>query len=150
MNVGDYCTRTVITAHTACSIVESARLMREHHVGALVIIAEYKDGERPVGILTDRDLVVEVLAQEVPPDSITVGDIMTRSPVTVREDEDIFKTMDNMREQGIRRLPVTDEIGRLVGILTADDFVVAVYEQMGNMTSLIAHEQMQETRKRGV
>lgn len=148
MNVGQHCTRNVVTAKTECGIVESARLMREHHVGSLVVVAEHADGVRPVGILTDRDLVIEILAQEVPVESITIGDVMTPSPVCATEDAELFSTMETMRAQGIRRLPVTDDVGRLVGILSTDDLLVAIYEQMSNMISLIAHEQMQEFRRR--
>jgi CBS domain-containing protein len=148
MNVGEQCTRNVITATKECGIVESAKLMRQHHVGSLIIVSEHHDGARPVGILTDRDLVIEVLALDVPLDSVTVGDVMTSSLVFATEDDDLFETMEKMREKGIRRLPVTDEIGRLVGILTADDLLVGIYEQLGNMVSLITHEQLKEFRTR--
>lgn len=148
MNIGKYCTRNIITADKETSIVEAAKLMRQHHVGSLVVVSRDTDGDRPIGILTDRDIVVEVLAEEVAVDSVTIEDVMTRSPVTAREDEDIFTTMETMRAKGIRRIPVTDSLGLLAGILSSDDLLGVIYEEMGNMVSLISHEQIEELRKR--
>ena len=148
MHIGKYCTRKVITANKETGIVEAAKLMRQHHVGSLVIVSRGSNGDKPIGILTDRDIVVEVLAEEVAVDSVAIEDIMTRTPVTVREDEDIFTTMETMRVKGVRRIPVTDSLGLVVGILTSDDLLAVIYEEMGNMVSLISHEQMEETRKR--
>ena len=148
MYIGKYCTRDVITADKDTGIVEAAKLMRRHHVGSLVIISRDGNGGKPIGILTDRDIVMEVLAEDVAVDSVAIEDIMTRTPVTVREDEDVFTTMETMRARGIRRIPVTDSQGLVVGILTSDDLLAVIYEEMGNMVSLISHEQMEETRKR--
>ena len=145
MNIGKYCTRNVITAHKENSIMEAADLMRRHHIGVLVIV----DGNRPTGILTDRDIVMEVIAEEIPLDSVAIEDVMTRSPVTGREDDDIFTTMEMMRKKGIRRLPVTDSLGLLVGIVTTDDLLQVIYEEMGNIISLITREQVQEQKNRG-
>ena len=79
LNIGKYCTHNVITIDKDGNIIEAARLMREHHVGCLVVVSTDNDGERPVGILTDRDIVVEVLGEEVSLDSVTVEDVMTRA-----------------------------------------------------------------------
>lgn len=148
MNIGKYCTRNVITADIDSNIIEAAKVMRQHHVGSLVVVSRDNDGARPVGIVTDRDLVIEVLAEEVPVDSVTIEDVMTRSPITAREDDDVFTTMQTMRSKGIRRIPITDSLGLLVGILTSDDLLAVIYEEMGNLVSLISHEQMEEYRKR--
>ena len=147
MNVGNYCTREVIITDAESSILEVTRLMRTHHVGSVVIVSRNKDGVRPAGIITDRDIVIEVLAKDVPLDSITVEDVMSRSPVLAREDDDLFTTMETMRQKGIRRIPVVDYLGLLVGILTTDDLLEIIYEEVGNIVSLVSHEQRQEQKK---
>lgn len=148
MNIGKYCIRDVITADKGTNLLEAAKLMRQHHVGSLVIISRDSDGGRPIGILTDRDIVIEVLAEEVPLDSVSVEDVMTRSPIIAREDNDIFATMEKMRVKGIRRLPVTDSLGILTGIVTTDDLLRVIYEELGNLLSLISREQAEEHMKR--
>lgn len=150
MNIGKYCTRNVITARKESSIPEAARLMREHHVGSLVVVNRDEDGDRPLGILTDRDIVVEVIGEEIPLESVSVQDVMTRSPVIAREDDDFFATMEMMRVRGIRRLPVTNSLGILVGIMTTDDLMRIIYEEMGNIISLISREQAEELKRRSV
>ena len=147
MNVGNYCTRDVIITDTDSSILEVTKLMRQHHVGSVVIVSRNNDGVRPVGIITDRDIVVEVLAKDVPMDSITIEDVMTRAPVVAREDDDLFTTMEMMRLKGIRRIPVVDSLGLLAGILTTDDLLEIIDEEVGNIVSLISHEQKQEQKK---
>jgi len=147
LNIGKYCTRNVITTDLDSSVIEAAKLMRKYHVGSLVVVSRDADGLRPIGILTDRDIVIEVLAEEVTMESVTVEDIMTRSPIVAREDDDIFMTMETMRVKGVRRLPVTDSLGILVGILTTDDLLGVIYEEMGNIVSLFSREQLQEYRK---
>jgi len=147
MNVGKYCTRDVIITDTDSSILDVTKLMRTHHVGSVVIVSGNNDDVRPVGIITDRDIVVEVLAKDVPLDSITVQDVMSRSPVLAREDDDLFATMETMRHKGIRRIPVVDSLGLLVGILTTDDLLEIIYEEVGNIVSLVSHEQKLEHKK---
>ena len=148
LKIGKYCTRNAITADKDSSIVEAAKLMRQHHVGSLVIISRDSDGDKPVGMLTDRDIVLEVLAEEVAVDSVTIDDVMTRKPVTAWEHDDMFATMETMRLKGIRRVPVTDSSGVLVGILTSDDLLGIFYEEMGHMVALISNEQLRELSKR--
>jgi len=148
VNIGKYCTRQVITATPETGIVEAAMLMREHHVGSLVVIDSEKQDGKPVGIITDRDILVEVTAEEVPLDSVTIGDIMTRSPVVVSEEENFFDCMDIMRKRGIRRLPVTDSSNQLTGIVSTDDLLKVIYEEMGNLVSLIIREQLKERHQR--
>ena len=147
MNVGNYCTRDVIITDTDSSILEVTRLMRKHHVGSVVIVSRNKDGVRPVGIITDRDIVVEVLAKDIPLDSITVEDVMSRAPKTATEDDDLFATMETMRQKGIRRIPVVGSSGLLVGILTTDDLLEIIYEEVGSIVSLVSHEQKKELKK---
>lgn len=148
MLVGKICNREVVFVEPDTSIAEAARLMREHHVGGLVVVRE-KSGKRvPVGIITDRDLVIEVIAAGVDMDEISVGDIMSDPLVTAREGDDLLETLKMMRARGIRRLPVIDDDGALAGILTVDDLIDLFSEQIADLARLIAFEQKREQERR--
>lgn len=144
MTTGQVCNREVVFIHKQASIPEAARLMREHHVGDLVVIKE-KTGKRvPVGIVTDRDIVLEVIAEGVGMDDVNVGDIMSDNLVTARESASLLETIKVMRAKGIRRLPVVNDDNELVGILSVDDLIDLFSEQIVDLTRLIAREQDRE------
>jgi CBS domain-containing protein len=144
MTIGQVCNREVVFIHTQTSIPEAARLMREHHVGDLVVIKE-KSGKRvPVGIVTDRDIVLEVIAEGVGMDDVNVGDIMSDNLVTARESDGLLDTIKVMRAKGIRRLPVVNDDNELAGILSVDDLIDLFSEQIVDLARLIAHEQGRE------
>jgi len=148
MAVGEICNREVVIAEKALSVVDAAQLMRKHHVGDLVVVEE-KDGRRhPVGIVTDRDIVVEVVAAEVNPDALKVGDIMGPEVATVRESEGLFEALRYMRDKGVRRMPVVDRQGGLVGILTLDDLLSLLAEEMTELAKLVSHERQREATVR--
>lgn len=148
MLVGKICNREVVFVEPETSIAEAARLMREHHVGGLVVVQE-KSGKRvPVGIVTDRDLVIEVIAEGVNMSDISVGDIMSDQLATAREGDDLLETLKMMRARGIRRLPVIDDDGALAGILTVDDLIDLFSEQIADLARLIAFEQKREQERR--
>jgi CBS domain-containing protein len=118
------------------------------YVGGLVVIKE-KSGKRvPVGIVTDRDLVIEVIAEGVGIGDITVGDIMSDQLVTARESDDLLETIKTMRAKGIRRLPVIDDDNELAGILTVDDLIDLFSELIADLARLIAFEQKREKESR--
>ena len=146
MNAGNFCTREVVTAKDSFSVLEAARLMRRHHVGCLIVTAD-DNGSRPVGILTDRDIVIEVLAEEVPLDSVAVKDIMSYSPVIAREDDDILTALRLMEERGVRRIPVTNSRDELTGILSTDDIIKVLHQGLGNILSICNREFAQERQK---
>ncbi|MBI4006173.1 MAG: CBS domain-containing protein [Gammaproteobacteria bacterium] len=148
MIIGKICNRPVITAEKDCSVADAAKLMRQHHVGSLVVVSKNRDCLFPIGIITDRDLVIEVLAKDVPVDTVTLEDIMTRSPLISREDDDVFDTIDMMRVKGVRRIPVVDSLGSLVAIFTIDDILKIIFNEMGNWASFIYREKMQEQIRR--
>jgi CBS domain-containing protein len=144
MTIGKVCNREVVFIHAQASIPEAARLMREHHVGDLVVIKE-KTGKRvPVGIITDRDIVLEVIAEGVSMDDVNVGDIMSDNLVTARESESLLDTIKVMRAKGVRRLPVVNDDNDLVGILSVDDLIDLFSEQIVDLARLIAREQGRE------
>jgi len=144
MTIGKVCNREVVFIHAQASIPVAARLMREYHVGDLVVIKE-KTGKRvPIGIITDRDIVLEVIAEGVDMDDVNVGDIMSNNLVTARESDGLLETIKVMRAKGIRRLPVVNDDNELVGILSVDDLIDLFSEQIVDLARLIAREQGRE------
>ena len=123
MGIGEICNRAVVIASREMKVAEAARLMREHHVGDILIVEEENGGRRPIGIVTDRDIVLETVATGVDPAFVTAGEIMSSGLASVEENTGVFETMVFMREKGIRRLPVVDPKGDLVGIVTLDDLI---------------------------
>jgi CBS domain-containing protein len=144
MAVGEICNRDVVIADKTLSVVAAAQLMRSQHVGDLVVVEEKDGRKQPVGIVTDRDIVVEVVAAGVNPDALKVGDIMGSEVATVRESEGLFEALRYMRDKGVRRMPVVDRDGGLAGILTMDDLLELLAEEMTELAKLVSHERQRE------
>jgi CBS domain-containing protein len=144
MTVGVICNPNVATVGKETGIVEAAALMREDHVGDLVVV-EHRGGRTvPVGILTDRDIVVGVLAKRMALDAVTVGDLMSRELLTVRRDHSVEFALLEMRRLGVRRAPVVEADGALIGILSIDDVIQNLAKQLGRLADLIRLEQTAE------
>lgn len=148
MSAGEICNREVIVIQRDATIVEAAKLMRQFHVGALIVV-EKRDGRQiPAGVVTDRDLIVEVVATELDAAVITVGDIMAAEVFTIKESTASHEAIEFMRRKTIRRLPVVDESGELTGILTLDDALQLLSEELLDLAKLVRYEQKKETRHR--
>jgi len=139
MNVGEICRRHVATVRPQDELLSAARLMREKHVGYLVVVepAVAEKTWRPVGVLTDRDLVVTVMAREADARTLRVEDVMTRKPVAVMIGDSVDHALHEMRRIGVRRLPITGELGELVGVISLDDVVEGLARQFQNVASSI-------------
>ncbi len=148
MAIGEICNREVVIAEKALSVREAAHLMRNHHVGDLVVVEERGGRKHPVGIVTDRDIVVEVVVPGVNPEALTVVDIMEAELATVRENEGVFEALRYMRSKGVRRMPVVDGDGGLVGIVTLDDLLSLLAEEMAELAKLVSHERQREATAR--
>lgn len=148
MAIGDICNRDVVVMDKQGSVQEAAKLMRDFHVGNIVITEDHPGRRVPVGILTDRDIVVETLAENVDPASLMVADIMSYDLLTAREDDEMLDTIRAMRAHGVRRIPVINREGALEGIVSVDDLLDIVAEQLAELVELFKHEQQQERRKR--
>ena len=148
MKAGDICNQHVVTVSPEESIRAAAELMRQHHVGDVVVVERSAGDLAPLGILTDRDIVVEVVAKNVGLDEVTVRDTMTDQLITASEDDDLLATLVKMREKGVRRLPVVDGKGQLVGILTADDVIGLVARELAEVWALIVRQQGREMELR--
>jgi len=148
MPIGEICNRSVVFARPADSIVEAARLMREHHVGDLVVVDEANGTRTPVGILTDRDLVIEIIAKEVDMTRVTVGDVMSNHLHVAREEDGIYDTIQAMRARGIRRVPVVNGKGQLTGIVSADDLLELLSDEIAALAKLSTRQQAREQKTR--
>lgn len=148
MPISEVCNREVIIVQPDDSVLEAARLMRLHHVGDVLVVEEHGGSRVPVGIVTDRDLVVEIMSAQLDPASISVKDIMVSELVTVPEDAGLFEAIEYMHAKGVRRLPVVDRNGGLVGIFTLDDLIELFAEEMTSLAKLVKHEQKKEAATR--
>jgi CBS domain-containing protein len=148
MQIGEICTREVVCASPETTVAAAAKLMRQYHIGD-VIVTRQEGGRRiPLGIITDRDIVLSVVATELSPGTITVGDVMGPELVTANELEDVFDAIQRMRNKGVRRMPIVDEEGALVGIVSIDDIIEILAEEMTELSRLISREQLHEQEAR--
>jgi CBS domain-containing protein len=149
MNIGEIATVETICCKRDDSVQAAALMMRKHHVGDLVVVDLDDADERiPVGIVTDRDIVVSVIALGLDPASLQVGDIMSDDLLTTTEDDDVYATIERMRLRGIRRVPVVNAAGGLTGIVSADDLLEFLAEEMGDLSRISSHQQAHEKRAR--
>lgn len=148
MTIGNICNREVVFATRDTTVQAASKLLRDHHVGTVVIVDEFPGKRLPVGIVTDRDIVVEVTALDLDPKVITVGDIMTPELITAPESQGILETMEVMRFKGVRRLPIVDREGMLVGIVSIDDMLEVLAEELTDLTRIVSKEQAREVQSR--
>jgi CBS domain-containing protein len=148
MTIGAICNREVITVQRDATVLHAAMLMRQYHVGDVVVIENRKNKTVPVGIVTDRDLVIEVVATELDCRVITTGDIMLASLAVVKDSAGVLEAIQLMTSKGVRRLPVVDDGGSLIGIVTLDDLLLLLAKEFGTLSKLIVREQKNEATKR--
>ena len=148
MRAGDICNREVVVVGEESSITEAAGIMREYHVGDVVICKAKYGKQYPIGIFTDRDIALEIVAKGTDPDSVSVGDAMSFELTTVTDDDDLMHVIGVMRDKGIRRVPVVDTDDALVGILTVDDILDLLSEVLVDLVHLVDRQRKRETRLR--
>lgn len=138
MRIGQICRRSVVTCGRDTSAYELAQLMRDRHVGDVIVVEPAGDGARPIGIVTDRDLVVRVMAAGVDPGLLRAGDMIVGDLVTAEECEFVYEAVWHMRSQGVRRLPIVDgRSGQLVGIVTADDVTLFLAAELTDVARTV-------------
>jgi len=148
MSAGEYCNRDVVVVEKTESVREAINLMRNNHVGDVVVVEMRENSSIPLGILTDRDIVVEILAEDVDLNAVNVGDVMSYQLVTVDEETKLMDAIKLMRMKGVRRLPVVNEQGGLEGILSVDDLLELIVEQLTDIASLVSNEITNEVKSR--
>jgi CBS domain-containing protein len=143
MNVGKICRRQVITVTPRTDLVAAAELMRERHVGFLIVVEPepHEQFGRPVGVLTDRDIVISVVARRADPTLLTAGDVMNREPALADESESIEQALRTMRRMGVRRLPVVAARGMLTGVVSVDDVLDVLAAEIGEISGAVRNEQ---------
>ncbi|MEN9763392.1 MAG: hypothetical protein RI906_3218 [Pseudomonadota bacterium] len=148
MNVDSVCSSEVVTVKQDQTLREAASVMRLRHVGSVVVLSAQGNSKRPLGIVTDRDLVVEVMATGLDPDTIKVSDLLDGAPVTVHQQDDVMDALHKMRSRGVRRLPVTDPHGDLAGIVSLDDLLQSLSREMSLLARVVEYQPRQEARSR--
>lgn len=148
MHIGKICTEDAVCCDRTETVQGAALLMRKHHVGD-VIVVDRVDGEaRPAGIVTDRDIAVSVIALGLDPASLLVGDVMSDDLLVAEDQDDVYETIEHMRLRGIRRVPVVNARGALTGVVSADDLLEFLAEEMGELSRISGYQQTQEKRMR--
>ncbi|HEU0203787.1 MAG TPA: CBS domain-containing protein [Burkholderiaceae bacterium] len=139
MNVGQISSRNIVRVPRSCRLQEAAALMRDFHVGALIVTDDAPADDHAIGIVTDRDLVLKALAEGIGPQEASLGDVMTEGLATVHEAADVHTAMETMREHGVRRVIVTATDGTLVGVVSLDDVIDALAAQFTS-SATTAHD----------
>lgn len=148
MQLSSFCMLDVACCSPRTTVLEAAHLMRQHHTGDLVVIDDDEQKPSPLGIITDRDIVVDVLGKGLDPALTSVGSVI-RTPVVVAEEaEDSSQVLERMRTHGVRRIPVVGARGKLVGIVTVDDMLKRLAADASLLTQIVSQEQSHETRTR--
>ena len=137
MNIGSICSRRIVTIDSKATLAQAAAQMRDRHVGALVVTAATPEGPRVAGVVTDRDLVIHVLAQGVEGGEFSIADLAHRRIASVSDKDDSSLALDVMREYGVRRLLVTGDEQQLVGIVSLDDLAAACASDMDRLARVI-------------
>jgi CBS domain-containing protein len=148
MSVNTLCSQNVAMVAPGDGVIDAARLMREKHVGDLIVV-EHRAGQRvPVGILTDRDIVVGIVARGASADDLTVADVMSSELLKIRVEESIEYALREMRRAGVRRVPVVDGSDDLIGVLSIDDVIDHLAVQLGHVADIVRMGRQAEFDKR--
>jgi CBS domain-containing protein len=120
--------------------------MLESHVGSLIVVEASGTARRPIGILTDRDIVRGQLRLSADLFCLTVSDVMTHDPLTISAKLDVTEAIEALRDRGVRRAPVVDDTGELLGIITLDDLLPAVARELEELSTLIGTQAHHERK----
>ena len=141
-------TPDVICCGPAASVQAAASLMRSKHTGDLVVVADPEEDRIPLGVITDRDIVIEVLANGLNPAVTAVRSLLRTPIVMAHEDEDVSEALERMRAHGIRRLPIVDGEGKLAGVVTLDDILKQLAADVNALVDIVGRERDREQRSR--
>jgi CBS domain-containing protein len=147
MNIDQLRTPEVLTTTAEQALATAAALMRDGHVGALVVVDPADGKQRPIGMLTDRDIVRGQLARRADLYCLSVGDVMTPDPLTLPADMDLGSAIAALNARAVRRAPVLDRSGRLIGIVTLDDLLPAIARELSALANLMGTQAHVESRR---
>ena len=148
MSLKDLCTPEVVHCTAQTTALGAAVLMRQKHVGDLVVVDDLDGDQNPIGMVTDRDVVIEVLGKELDPRTVTVREIMRTPVVVARDDEEISQVLERMKTHGVRRVPVMGAHRKLIGIVCLDDLLKQLAADINVLVDVISREQGHEHRSR--
>lgn len=148
MSIKECCNIAVVCCVADTPLPEVAALMRKHHVGDVIVVEDQEGCRMPLGVVTDRDIVLETISVQIDASVFTAGDIMTTPLVTARDDEGFIETLRLMRQHKIRRMPIVNEAGALCGIVTVDDIVNLLAMELSLVTAAIIDQPMKEGKLR--
>lgn len=136
MTIAELARSEVITVPPEALATHIAELMEEESVGSVVVV----DDDRPIGLVTDRDLAMEVVARGTEPSEVTAEEVMTPDPITVEKDAGIYGVLSLANDTDVRRIPVVDRDGGLAGIVTLDDFIVLLTSELDHISDIVQAE----------
>lgn len=148
MNIERVFSRNTVRTRTSATLEQAAKLMRDRHVGAL-LVTEDAPQVRPVGVVTDRDLVIRALAEGAGACDRTIGEVMSRALATVSRSADVFEALEIMRANGMRRLAVTEPDGAVTGIVSFDDIVGAIAAELASLSGILGSDLPHEVGREG-
>ena len=148
MQLSSFCMLNVECCSPRTTVLEAAHIMRRKHIGDLVVVDDDEIKPSPLGVLTDRDIVVEVLAKGLDPAVTPVGSVIRTPVVVADESEDSSQVLERMRAHGVRRIPVVGARGKLTGIVTVDDMLKRLAAEATLLTEIVSQEQSHESRSR--
>ncbi|MGD0492796.1 MAG: CBS domain-containing protein [Steroidobacteraceae bacterium] len=148
MLIKEICMGNVVVCDPQTSALQAASLMRHRHVGDVVVVDNPVSEGVPLGVVTDRDLVVEVLGNGLDPAKTNVGSLMRTPVVIARESEDTATVIERMRTHGVRRVPVIAGEGEIIGIVTLNDLLKAVIADAGALLEVMTKGQLNEMHNR--
>ncbi len=136
MSLGNMCRKKIVCVSAGTKVKEAAKLMEQKNIGSVIVVGSGK----PVGIVTDRDILIRVVNKGLDPEKTSVDKVMTKKIVTLREDMGLFEALEKTKKKGIRRFPIVDTKGKLQGIMTLDDILYLLGKEMANVSSIIERE----------
>ena len=136
MSLGNLCRREVVVVNQGTPIKEAVKFMEEKNIGSVIVVG----GGKPVGIATDRDILLRVVNKGLDPEKSSVDEVMTKEIVTLKESMGLFEALEQVKGKGIRRFPIVDARGNLKGIMTLDDIIYLLGKEMADVASIIERE----------
>lgn len=140
MPIEELCERKVLTATPETSVYLAAKLMKENNIGNVIVVDNKTGSVKPIGIITDRDIATKIVADNVDPTKVCVNDMMTGSLFSLNKNQGVSEALKMMSEKGVRRVPVVDDAGNIVGILTVDDFFMLIANEVAHIAKLISKQ----------
>ena len=147
MKVGEMCSRNPATVSTSATLADVARLMRDRHIGAVIVTKAPSDRLVAAGIITDRDITCAQLDRAADLGSLSAEEVMTRNPLEINEEDSLSRAIESLRARGVRRAPVISSNGALVGLVSTDDLLACVARELMHLGRLVALQPRQEANR---